>query len=142
MRVTAARRVLPLLLVLASVAVACGSDDGEDTGGAPPGSSSPSGRGLTGEEALAESSSSSSSSSGGGGSSPVEVRGALFVEGSVVRLCDAIMESFPPQCGGATLFVVGLDLGSVPLQSSDDGRVRWAEGVSLEGVVEGDELQV
>ena len=127
---TAVARLFLLLLVVGAGAVACGSDDGEETGGAPPGSSSPSGRVLTVEEALSADGES------------VAVGGALFVEGDLMRLCDAVMESFPPQCGGATIRVVGLDPTSVTLQSSDDGRVQWAEGMTLEGVVDGDQLRV
>ena len=66
----------------------------------------------------------------------VAVTGALFAapDGSVM-LCDAIAESFPPQCGGARLRVEGLDLASVPgLQT--EGEVSWAEGVTLLGSVE------
>jgi hypothetical protein len=65
----------------------------------------------------------------------VSVTGALFVDADgTVRLCDAIAESFPPQCGGATLLVEGLDLTSVELEEANG--VRWAEGVTLLGSVE------
>ena len=66
----------------------------------------------------------------------VTVTGALFVDpdGSV-RLCDAILESFPPQCGGDRIEVDGLDLDSIPnLQT--EGDLSWAEGVTLFGSVE------
>jgi hypothetical protein len=65
----------------------------------------------------------------------VAVSGALFVaaDGSVL-LCDAIAESFPPQCGGARMSVRGLDLGSLELQQANG--VRWSEGVTLLGSVE------
>jgi hypothetical protein len=49
-----------------------------------------------------------------------------------VRLCDAIAESFPPQCGGSWLEVRGLDLSSVAGLQDADG-VRWAESVQLLG---------
>lgn len=65
----------------------------------------------------------------------VAVTGALFVEpDGTVLLCDAIAESFPPQCGGARLVVEGLELEGVELQSAND--VRWAESVTLLGSVE------
>lgn len=66
----------------------------------------------------------------------VTVSGALFVDGDgTVRLCDAIAESFPPQCGGERIVVRGLDLDAVAgLQT--EGDVSWAEGVTLFGSVE------
>ena len=66
----------------------------------------------------------------------VSVAGTLFVDADgTVLLCDAIAESFPPQCGGPRIVVRGLDLASVPnLQT--EGEVSWAEGVTLFGSVE------
>jgi len=66
----------------------------------------------------------------------VTVSGALFVGADgTVRLCDAIAESFPPQCGGERIVVQGLDLDAVAgLQT--EGDVGWAEGVTLFGSVE------
>jgi hypothetical protein len=66
----------------------------------------------------------------------VTVSGALFVSpDGTVLLCDAIAESFPPQCGGERIRVEGLDLAAVPgLQT--EGEVSWAEGVTLLGSVE------
>jgi hypothetical protein len=65
----------------------------------------------------------------------VSVSGALFVDpdGSV-HLCDAIAESYPPQCGGSRLEVRGLDLATLPLEEANG--VRWAEAVTLTGSVE------
>jgi hypothetical protein len=66
----------------------------------------------------------------------VFVSGALFVNADgTMLLCEAIAESFPPQCGGARLEVRGLDLRTVEnLQAAD--AVRWAEQVVLFGSVE------
>lgn len=66
----------------------------------------------------------------------VTVSGALFVSADgTVLLCDAIAESFPPQCGGERIRVTGLDLDAVPgLQT--EGDVSWAESVTLRGSVE------
>ena len=66
----------------------------------------------------------------------VTVSGALFVDpDGTVRLCDAIAESFPPQCGGERIVVEGLDLDLIAnLQT--EGDVSWAEGVTLFGSVE------
>lgn len=65
----------------------------------------------------------------------VAVSGALFVgaDGSVL-LCDAIAESYPPQCGGERILVDGLDLASVDFETANG--VRWAESVTLLGSVE------
>ena len=66
----------------------------------------------------------------------VLVNGSLFIDADgTVRLCEAIAESFPPQCGGARLEVRGLDLGAVPELQEANG-VRWAEGIQLFGRVE------
>jgi hypothetical protein len=65
----------------------------------------------------------------------VLVTGALFVNADgTVLLCDAIAESFPPQCGGDRIAVDGLDLATVELEEANG--VRWAEGVVLLGSVE------
>lgn len=66
----------------------------------------------------------------------VMVTGALFVDADgTVRLCDAIAESFPPQCGGDRIVVEGLDLADVPDLQEENG-VRWAESATLFGSVE------
>ncbi|HJP70442.1 MAG TPA: hypothetical protein VJ975_01845 [Candidatus Limnocylindria bacterium] len=66
----------------------------------------------------------------------VVVSGALFVNADgAVLLCEAIAESFPPQCGGARLEVHGLDLSSIDALQRE-GDVRWAESAVLFGSVE------
>jgi hypothetical protein len=66
----------------------------------------------------------------------VSVSGALFVDpDGTVRLCDAIAESFPSQCGGEWILVDGLDLREVAGLQEANG-VRWAEAVVLFGSVE------
>jgi hypothetical protein len=71
---------------------------------------------------------------GAGGPSLI-VNGALFVDADgTVRLCEAIAESFPPQCGGQHLVVEGLDLADVPDLQEANG-VRWAESVRLVGTL-------
>jgi hypothetical protein len=66
----------------------------------------------------------------------VVVAGALVVspDGSV-RICDALAESFPPQCAGASMAVEGLDLATIE-DLQNEGDVSWAEGVLLLGSVE------
>jgi hypothetical protein len=66
----------------------------------------------------------------------VTVTGALFVDADgTVRLCDAIAESFPPQCGGDRIVVEGLDLDEID-ELREENDVRWAESVTLIGSVE------
>ena len=64
------------------------------------------------------------------------INGALFIDpdGNVL-LCEAIAESFPPQCGGRRLAVEGLDPDSIP-DIQEEGSVRWAEAVQLFGTIE------
>ena len=67
---------------------------------------------------------------------PVLVSGALFVDAAgEVRLCSMMAESFPPQCGGERLEVVGLDLSTIPDLEAANG-VQWAEGVELTGTID------
>jgi hypothetical protein len=56
------------------------------------------------------------------------------VAGTDVRLCDAVLESYPPQCGEPSISVVNLHPADIAgMQSS--GNVFWAEGVRVAGVV-------
>jgi len=66
---------------------------------------------------------------------PVLVNGALFIDADGgVLLCEAIAESFPPQCGGTRLEVRGLDPAGQLLEEANG--VRWAESVQLLGRIE------
>jgi hypothetical protein len=68
---------------------------------------------------------------------PVHVQGGLVVDpDGTVRLCEALAESFPPQCTGARLLVEGLDLDMLGALQEGNG-VRWLEGATLFGVVTG-----
>jgi hypothetical protein len=112
------------LLLSALIAIGgCGGDD--DTGAGATGGP------LTVGQALGE-------------DGEVTVRGALFVEGDTVRLCEAVMESYPPQCGGRALVVDGLDVGSLDLEEPNQpgfAQVSWSRRqVTLTGRVEGDVL--
>jgi hypothetical protein len=52
------------------------------------------------------------------------VNGFVVVTNDVTHLCEALAESFPPQCGGVSLVVEGLDLDLVDgLERS--GNVQW-----------------
>ena len=54
------------------------------------------------------------------------MRGAVVATREEVRLCSALAESYPPQCGGPSLKVEGLDLSTVEGLKSHAG-VRWTE---------------
>ena len=124
-------RLAPLLVILGLVFAAC------DAGASPSSASSgdpvlvivdgePGSAGISVAEAIGH----------GPTDDIVAVTGALFASpDGTVMLCDAIAESFPPQCGGERIRVGGLDLASVPgLQT--EGDVSWAEGITLLGSVE------
>lgn len=70
----------------------------------------------------------------------VHVTGLLIDDGSGWRLCELVLESFPPQCGGESLDVEGLDPTGLPLEESGD--VRWQTEATVVGEVEGDTLIV
>jgi hypothetical protein len=82
----------------------------------------------------------------------VFVRGALVATGTGVdqrtMLASVLLESYPPQAGGATLPLVGLDPGSIVGLSSTAGhpeapQVTWSDfWLVLGGVMSGGELQV
>lgn len=61
---------------------------------------------------------------------PVAVQGLLRVDRGGVRLCAAILESYPPQCGAPSVELVGLDLAAVEGTATADG-VSWKEGAVL-----------
>ena len=117
-----------LMIVLALAVAACGSRAGKpvptDLGSA-----------LSVEQALEQ-----------GG--PLRVEGFLVApEGREVRLCAVLLESYPPQCGGASLVVEGLDLATVQgLTKTNDpslAQVRWSDkGIQLDGTVEDGVLTV
>ena len=121
-----------LLLLLVALAAGCAADETPTPTSAPPAEpvlviveGDPGGPGLSVAEALIH----------GPTDDIVSVTGALFVDADgTVRLCDAIAESFPPQCGGARLEVTGLDLDALELDEANG--VRWAESVTLLGSVE------
>jgi hypothetical protein len=97
------------LLVLALLTVALAAC-GADTDSGAPGSSA-----ITVKQALADKP-----------GEPVVVRGALIASGGTVRLCYAILESYPPQCGGPSLVVRKLDLDTVRELTTANG-VTWSD---------------
>ena len=115
-----------LAALLAAVALtACGGDDdsaaGDDTSTA---STVPVGPGISIEEALETDS-----------DEPLLVNGNLLVVNGESRLCSALAESFPPQCGGASLLITGLDLSQID-GLIVEGDVMWTDRpIQLAGVV-------
>ncbi len=81
--------------------------------------------------------------------SEVTVGGFLIVDvdGSS-RLCSALLESFPPQCGGDRIDLPGFEVSSVPntksVQFSEGGirTVIWSDDlITLKGIRETDGLR-
>jgi hypothetical protein len=66
---------------------------------------------------------------------PAVVTGSLLANGDDVKLCGALAESFPPQCGGGSISVVGLDLDSLDGLTAE-GDVTWSDlPIEVEGVL-------
>ncbi len=66
---------------------------------------------------------------------PFVMSGFWLDDGTGPRLCEALAESFPPQCGGAS---VPLDLrgAAAPDGLQQEGEVQWSEEpTSVEGQV-------
>ena len=71
----------------------------------------------------------------------VVVVAMLVDDGTGMRMCEALAESYPPQCGGRSIDVLNPDVIDVEL--TEDQGVRWTEGpVSLFGWVEGESFFV
>jgi hypothetical protein len=130
---------LLLTLLLAACTAAGGPDDPVDSDGAPPANGSRPAVFVIadGDAGGADGAMTVSQALGHrGGDDPVLVSGALFVNADgTILLCEAIAESFPPQCGGARLEVRGLDLATID-GVQREGDVGWAESVVLFGSVE------
>jgi hypothetical protein len=109
-----------------------GTDDASDDSGSVPQTSAPgAGPGISIEEALAADT-----------DEMLLVNGNLLADGDDVRLCYALAESFPPQCGGPSLVVEGLDLEEVDGLITE-GEVSWTDRpMQLLGVVEDETLTV
>ena len=120
--------VLLTVVTVASLAVAaCGDDDGDLDSGPISGV----GSGISIGQAI------NSNLTG-----PLLINGLLHVQNGQVRLCETLAESFPPQCGGRSLVVAGLDLTTMAGLSSG-GSVTWSDQpVQVLGLVEGELLLV
>ena len=56
---------------------------------------------------------------------PVAVTGLLFDDGSGLRLCGALAESFPPQCPGEAVFIANPE--ALEADFTEEAGVRWTE---------------
>jgi len=113
--------ICSLVAALALVGAGCGSDEGGTSDdGAPAAGAAIPGGGLTIEEALETTA-----------EGPLVVAGYLIAQGDELRLCSAILESYPPQCGEPSLEVRGAV-----------DRDQIGERVSLVGDVDGHVLTV
>ena len=63
--------------------------------------------------------------------SPITVRGLLLSTGGETRLCAAILESFPPQCGEPSVVLVDIDPASID-GIEEAGDVIWKDGAVLQ----------
>ena len=73
----------------------------------------------------------------GGPGGTVTVAGFIVATGDDVRLCEALAESFPPQCGGLSIPVEGF--GEIELEGlPSEGDVTWSDfPITLQGEVVG-----
>ncbi len=72
-----------------------------------------------------------------GGSDPIAVTGFFISDGSGAWLCEAVAESYPPQCGGERLSVTNPDaMGALVL--IEEGDTQWYDGsLTVVGTVSG-----
>jgi hypothetical protein len=76
------------------------------------------------------------------GSEVVAVHGFVVRTSDGALLCDALAESFPPQCGGSRLTITNPD-ATAGLVLVEEGDVQWSPGVVvLLGHVSGEEFTI
>lgn len=73
---------------------------------------------------------------------PLLVNGFLVVRGGEARLCETLLESFPPQCGSPSLLVEGLDRDVIDGLTSEQGTTWSEQQIQLLGTVDGDTLTI
>ena len=135
-RATGIGRTAVVVAVLAVALSACGEQpggtDGPGGGGGGPAAGQPApGDALTVPEALA------SDASG-----EIAVRGSLLARGDRVQLCEALAQSYPPQCGGRFFLLDGFDPATVEDINEEQG-VRWSDReIELVGRRSGDRFMV
>ena len=77
------------------------------------------------------------------GSKTVRVRGFLLhCNREPLLLCAELLESYPPQCGGPSLVVEGLDMDTLADITRGDDCAWSARPVELDGVVDNGVLRV
>jgi len=110
------------LVLLMTVLLLTGCGTGED--GAEPAGNTPVGKGvLTVAQAIHA------------GDQPVKVRGFVLVgTDGVTRICEALAESHPPQCGRPSLKVEGANVDSLKGVQTAQG-VTWTDQVTLRGTL-------
>lgn len=138
MPIPAHRLTVAIALALTLAAVGCGGDEPPTTLSEDPPVTDDDGGGAAGGSSMRVFSVSEARSTDVGGS--LHVVGLLIDDGSGWRLCGEVLESHPPQCGGQTLTVEGLDPDQMPLEESGD--VRWQTEATVVGEVDGDTLTV
>jgi inhibitor of cysteine peptidase len=73
------------------------------------------------------------------GAQQVEVEGFVLWDAASARLCDVLMESFPPQCGAPWVVIANPDLLDESLESAQG--VRWTQGyTTISGSFDGERL--
>lgn len=74
-----------------------------------------------------------------GSAGEVSVIGYVVIDGAGARLCEVLAESFPPQCGGASITIANPDLLTVALEQEQ--ATQWTnERVRLDGTYDGSQL--
>lgn len=143
---------LALLLVPCLILTACGGDAGTADDSTPPastGATPASDGGDAGAIMVAPTDSSGTPAPSGAvtvaqaredtSGQPILVRAYAFNVNGVVRLCDGIAESMPPQCGEPSMIVDG-DPQLAPTDNDRDG-VKWSsEPIELLAVVSNGKL--
>ena len=88
--------------------------------------SSDEGGGVTGSGALADGGLTVSEAMATDATGTIAVQGFLVADGTGARLCEALAESYPPQCGGASVPVMDYEeVVGVPLQNAQG--VTWTD---------------
>ena len=71
----------------------------------------------------------------------VTVTAVLFDDGNGLVMCEALAESFPPQCPGRRVRIANPDV--VRADYTIEGDIRWTDrAVTLRGSVDGNEFVV
>ncbi len=113
--------VLTVALGMVSAVAGCGDDD-TDGGTGPTSPLDP----ITVQQLIERSA-----------DTPIAVQGFLYGDEGATRLCFAILESFPPQCGEPAVELVGIDLATIEGTTTASG-ITWKEHVVLELKAEAD----